>query len=80
MADTIKSASELKLEAYFQDNDTRIITVDNPKSDLTAAQIKAVGVTMKTTNAILGDKGGADVMGFRTAKTITTTRTDLDLR
>jgi hypothetical protein len=80
MADTIKSSSELKLEAYFQDNDTRVITVDNPKANLTASQINAVGATMKTTNAILGDKGGADVMGFRTAKKTTTTRTELDLR
>lgn len=80
MADTIKTASELKLEAYFQDNDTRVLTIDNPKANLTAAQINAVGATMKTTNAILGDKGGADVMGFRTAKKISTIRRELDLR
>ena len=80
MADTIKSASELKLEAVFVDNDTRMITVDNPKASISAADINAVGTVLKNTNALLGEKGGADALGFRTAKKITTTRTELDLR
>ena len=80
MADTIKSSSELKLNCQFADNDTRIVTIDNPKDNLTAAQINGVGTVAQTTQAILGDKGGADFVRFHSAKKITTTRTELDLR
>ena len=51
MADTIKSSNELKLEAGFYDNDTRTITLENPKSNLTKADILAVGNLAASTPA-----------------------------
>lgn len=80
MADTIKSSSVLKLDVHFADNDTRIIEVDNPKDNLTKEQINAVGTVGKTTQAILGDKGGAAFNRINTAHKITISRTELDLR
>ena len=51
MADKVTQVSELKLVAKFNDNDTRTIAVDNPKANLTAAQINAVSAIGKTTQA-----------------------------
>lgn len=80
MADKVTQVSELKLVAKFNDNDTRTIAVDNPKSGLTAAQINAVGTIGATTQAILGDKGAAGFKEFVEARTITKKTTQLDLR
>jgi len=80
MADTIKSASVLKLDGHFADNDTRIIEIDNPKDNLTKEQINAVGTVAQTTQAILVDKGGAAFVRFDNAHKIRTTRTEMDLR
>lgn len=79
MADKITIENELKLMAKFTDNDTRTIPVDDPKDGLTAAQIKAAESQIKTSNAILGDKGGADFYAFESARTITKKTTKLDL-
>ena len=79
MADTIKSSSELKLVYGFYDSDDRTMTLQNPKSNLTAAQIKAVGTLAATTNPIIGDKAGAACVGIKSAKTLQKTVTYLDL-
>lgn len=79
MADTIKSSNELKLEAGFYDNDTRMITLDNPKSGLTKADITAVGTLAASTQPIIGDKGSAAFVKFNSAKILEKTVTQLDL-
>ena len=79
MADTVKSSSELKLVYDFYDGDTRTMTLENPKSNLTSASIKAVATLAAATHPIIGDKGGAAVVGISNAKTISKTTTYLDL-
>ena len=79
MADTIKSSNELKLEAGFYDNDTRTITLDNPKTGLTKADIVAVGTLAASTQPIIGDKGSAAFVKFNSAKILEKTVTQLDL-
>ena len=79
MADTIKSANELKLEGYFADGDTRTITLSNPKANLTAADIKTVETTTKTTQPIIGDKGGAEFVRFKRARVIEQQKVYLEL-
>ena len=79
MADRVTSSNELKLVAGFYDGDTRAMTIDDPKGDLTATQIKAVGTTLKNTAAIIGDKAGAAFTGFVSAKKSQKTTTQLDL-
>jgi len=79
MADTIKSASELNLDFSFYDGDTRLVKMQNPKSDLTAAQIKAAADVVVTNAALIGDKAGAAVVGLIGAKAVSKTVTKLDL-
>ncbi len=80
MADTVKSSNDLKMEFGFYDGDTRTVTLENPRPDLTAADIKAVGTLAKNTNPIIGDKGGARVVGINTAKIFEKTDYNLDLK
>lgn len=80
MADKVTQTSELKLEAGFYDGDTRTIALPDPKSDVTAAQIKAVANTIKQTQAILGDKTGAAFVGFNKAQKVSKKVTNLDIR
>ena len=79
MADTVKSASELKVVFDFYDGDDRTLTLQNPKSNLTATQVKAVGTLAASTNPIIGDKGGAAVVGIKSATKKIKTVTYLDL-
>lgn len=79
MADTIKSSTELKLEAGFYDNDTRVITLENPRDDLTSDDILAVETLAKNTQPIIGDKGSAAFVKFNSAKIVDKTITQLDL-
>ena len=80
MADKITEKKELSLVAKFVDNDDRTITVDNPKTNLTAADIKAFEATVRSTQAIIGDKGGSDFYEFKKAKVKKSKKTELDLR
>lgn len=80
MADKVTTVKELKLVAKFVDDDTRTIPVDNPKSSLTAADIKTFENTAKTTGALIGDKTGAAFYQFINAKVIEKETTQLDLR
>ena len=79
MADTIKSSAELKLGAAFADSDDRTITLQNPKNNLSAADIQAVETIAQTTQAIIGDKKGAAFVNFKSAVVHETTKMDLDL-
>ncbi len=79
MADTVKSASELNLDFGFYDGDTRLVKMQNPKPDLTAAQIKAAANVVITNAALIGDKAGAAVVSLNGAKAVTKTVTKLDL-
>ncbi len=79
MADTIKSSNELKMEFGFYDNDTRTVTLENPKSTLAKADILSVAALAASTQPIIGDKGGAAVVGINSAKIYEKTVTQLDL-
>lgn len=80
MADKVTTVKELKLVAKFVDNDTRTIPLDNPKNNLTAADVKAFEATAKTTKAIIGDKTGADFNSIERAIVYEKETTNLDLR
>ena len=61
MADTIKSATELKFTLHFVDGDTRTISLDSPKSDLTLASLESAMSTIGT--IFSGDVAGAAYAG-----------------
>lgn len=78
-ADTITSSREGKLVVEFYDSDNRTLTIDNPKTNLTAAQINTFVEQLKTDQPLIGDKTGASIVGASSFKTIEKTETKLDL-
>ncbi|MBQ7705056.1 MAG: DUF2922 family protein [Selenomonadaceae bacterium] len=80
MADKVTTNKTLKLVATFTDGDTRTLDLDNPKDGLTKEQIKAFETVAKNTQAIIGDKGGAEFHEFDTAKVVEKQTIQLDLR
>jgi len=79
MSDIYKQSYILKIKLGFADGDTRTINLNNPRSDLTAAEIYEVSQFIKNNNLLLGDKYGADSAGILTADKIASTKTTLDL-
>lgn len=79
MADTISSSRELKIENGFVDGDTRTITLKNPRTDLTSADITALETLMHQSNPIIGDKWGGTFGKIVSAKVVNTQRKKLDI-
>lgn len=66
--DTVTSSREGKLVVSFYDSDDRTITIDNPRTDLTATDINNLVTLMSATQPIIGDKTGASVVGAESFK------------
>ena len=79
MSDIYKQTYILKIKLGFADGDTRTINLDNPRNDLTAAEIYEVSQFIKENNLLLGDKYGADSAGILTADIVQSAKTTLDL-
>lgn len=79
MADTIQSSQELKIENLFVDGDTRTITLKNPKSEITTAEITALNALMQSSQIIVGDKWGGTFGRITEVKRVTTKRQKLDI-
>ena len=78
--DTITSSREGKFVVKFYDGDDRTVTIDNPKTNLTATQVKAVVDYMIENQPLIGDKAGASITGAGdTFKIIEKTERKLDL-
>lgn len=72
---TIKSKSEIVMTAEFTDEDTRTITQENPKSDITAADIASI--TSAAAGVLIGDKQGAPFARFKNPVRRDTTTTEI---
>lgn len=77
--DTVTSSSTLQLDYYFADGDTRKTSLPNPKSNLTASEVKTAEATLKTTQAFVGDKNNGVFVGISQAQIVDKTKVDLDL-
>ena len=77
MADVTKTSKVLSLVAEFTDGDDRTITVGNPISGISAADINALNEP--AANVLIGDKAQAAFSRFKSAKVIDHTVTTLDL-
>ena len=77
MADTIKTSKQLKLVAGFIDGDDRTISLDNPRDNITAAEIQAMDSI--AAGVIFGDKADADFRKWKSAKVVESTVKYLDL-
>lgn len=69
MARTIENYSRLKLLAGFADEDDRTLTVENPRDNLTEADIRAL--EPEAAEVIIGDKYGAKFSRFKSASYVT---------
>ena len=72
---TIKNKSEIVMTAEFTDEDTRTITQENPRSDITAEDISSI--TSAAANVLIGDKQGAAFARFKTPIVRNTTTTEI---
>ena len=79
MADVIKTTETLNFDCLFVDEDTRIITVKNPKESITTAQIDGLNTFMQANNIIVGDKEGATFGRIKKVTRVTKLETALDL-
>ena len=77
MADKTTTSYELKIVAGFTDGDERTITVSDPKSTVTAAQINALNAS--ASSVLIGDKYGAPFLMMKDAELVQKTVTELDL-
>lgn len=77
MADSVSTSFDLKIVAGFTDGDERTITVSDPKSTITAAQINALNAS--ASSVLVGDKYGAPFLAFKDAEFVSKTTTKLDL-
>lgn len=82
MADTQTITRELKIELLFNDTDTRIITLKDPKTTITTSDItslEAVLLNGGTNTLLVSDKTGATLNKIKTVRKIETTKTNLDI-
>ena len=75
MATTTTTYSRLKLQAAFSDEDDRTLTLENPKNDITEAQVHAL--ESAAANVLIGDKYGADFTRFKSAAYVNGTTTTM---
>lgn len=60
MADKFKQSQSLIIEVKFLDGDTRTITLRNPKSNITTAEITELETFFETSNILIGDRDSSD--------------------
>lgn len=78
MANVSTTSSNLKIEAYFVDGDTRTITLKNPRGDISSSDIEALQAFMRTNNVIIGDKVGGTFGKISEVRKIVDEKTYLD--
>ena len=79
MAETVKTTRELKINYGFYDGDYRLETIENPRNDLTSADIGDLSSWLVTNQVVLGDKAGARFVGINEAYIESKTDVTLDL-
>lgn len=60
---TQTTTNELVITAEFTDEDTRSITLPNPKATITAAEV--IAAQTAASNVLIGDKAGASFSKFK---------------
>lgn len=71
---TISNKQTLALVAEFADEDTRTITLDNPKADITTADLTSVQSAM---SILIGDKQSSAFSRLKSATRKNTTTTTI---
>ena len=76
-ASKVTITNDLKIVAGFTDGDDRLITLPNPKPNLTEQQIRAIESSFGA--AFVGDKTGAQFDKFKSAAYVQSQTTEYDL-
>ncbi len=83
MANKITTTNELKIENLFADGDTRTITLKNPKTTITTAEITALETLIKNgtgeESILIGDKYGSDFNRIQEVRKVAKTTIDYDI-
>lgn len=74
--DVTTITKELKIDTFYVDGDTRVITLKNPKTTITDSEIEELETFIQTNNLLVGDKNGATFGRITTVDRVTTTTTD----
>lgn len=77
MADITKSTYQIKLNIMFADGDTRIVSLDNPQTNLTQQLIKAIESSLSP--VLIGDKNSGTFSAISAAKYVQTSEITVDL-
>lgn len=78
MADVSSTSEQLKIENYFVDGDTRMITLKNPRQSITTSDIEELQAYMRANNIIVGDKMGGTFGKISKVTRVTETKTYVD--
>lgn len=79
MADIMTNSYTLKIDTKFVDGDTRMITLKNPKSDISESQITTLNSYLQSHNILIGDKTGATFGKITTVTRVQKQTLHLDL-
>lgn len=79
MADTIKSSTELNLTMVFEDDDTRVLSLPNPKDSVNKSNVKDLESVMQVNQPLVSDKSGAPFTNFKKAVVHTVESRQFDL-
>lgn len=79
MADVQTNSTTLKIDNLFVDGDTRIITLKNPKQNISASEINALQNFMQANNVIVGDRYSGTFGRIESITRVTEQRTAIDL-
>lgn len=66
MADTTTTTRSLTVVAEFDDGDNRSISIDNPRNNITWANIETL--RQYAANVLIGDKAGSNFSRFSSAR------------
>lgn len=78
MADVSTTTSQLKIDTYYVDGDTRVITLKNPKGTISTSEITDLEAYMRANNVIVGDKMAGTFGKISSIIKVTEGRTYLD--
>lgn len=79
MADKFTTTNELKIGFTFKDGDTRLVTIPNPKSGITADEVSEATAEIITNKLLVGDQTQAEITGVYTAYVENKSIAELDL-
>lgn len=67
----VTSTTELKIDTYYVDGDSRLLTLKNPKTNISQSEIASINNMIQANNLLIGDKTGATFGKITTVTRVT---------